>query len=78
MGRFFQFWLESLGQVPGVTRDVGLVSACAPPAPVRSGKAGEAGEDRGVADNVRELANDMAWGWALRFDPSSSRIRISM
>lgn len=75
MGRFFQFWLESLGQVPGVTRDVGLVSTCAPPAPVRSGKAGEG---RGAADNVRELANDMAWGWALRFDASSSRIRITM
>lgn len=75
MGRFFQFWLESLGQVPGVTRDVGLMSSCAPPAPVRQDKA-DAG--RGASGEVQELANEMVWGWALRFDPSSSRIRISM
>ena len=74
--RALRFWLESLGQLPGLTHDAGLPVW----SQIRGGASGGVPRpgSRNLSPDAQRLADEMTWGSSLRPDDDGSVIRSSM
>lgn len=77
--RCLRFWLESLGQGPGLTRDVALpVATRSPSSALGQCLPATWTAQPGMSDAERKLADEMVWGWSLDFSSAPLHIRVSM